>query len=445
MRTSKNELRYDLREIAVEIFKEVSERETITNRLSINFVDNDKMFETIVDDTKVETKYKKINFYTNKTDVYGAITSVYFYETEKGYSIITKTRENKICNLKYTGKHKEKRKEGFLYFSYEKLSTSKIIFLSKNGILKIKNKYLSLSTYKGLKGYIKFETAKKILFIHKNNEWCDKHFFNDNIGIQPFSNSFLRQCSSLQKFINSIKTIDNPISSRYFENATFSDISHVMSTLPFVKNPSKLIENISQLVENISHGDDEIFIDTLKMCMELNIKFNFTLNKNSLRKQHDKILLDNLDKFEVKDIKVNEKYLPLKEELPSTFRLIETGRDLYYEGLTQKHCVNTYSTKINSGGCCILSTTYNDEKYTIEVTFNSHVKNGFYVNQIRGFKNKSAPIPLANAVREYIIKINNKIIVPSALPQKPSKLKPDPVEDGINYGEFIVGLEYEKK
>jgi len=126
MRTSKNELRYDLREIAVEIFKEVSERETITNRLSINFVDNDKMFETIVDDTKVETKYKKINFYTNKTDVYGAITSVYFYETEKGYSIITKTRENKICNLKYTGKHKEKRKEGFLYFSYEKLSTSNL-------------------------------------------------------------------------------------------------------------------------------------------------------------------------------------------------------------------------------------------------------------------------------------------------------------------------------
>jgi len=123
--------------------------------------------------------------------------------------------------------------------------------------------------------------------------------------------------------------------------------------------------------------------------------------------------LDNLDKMKAKPIHVDDKYLILEKYLPKEFKIIKTGKELLFESLTQKHCVNSYSSNINRGECCILTTEYNDRRYTAEIRFGkswlSNDKNPKYtINQFKGYGNIQAPKALESKLVSIIDTVNKK-------------------------------------
>jgi hypothetical protein len=139
------------------------------------------------------------------------------------------------------------------------------------------------------------------------------------------------------------------------------------------------------------------------------------LNEANIKEQHDKMLLENLDKMKAKSIHVDDKFLILEKYLPNDFKIIKTGKELLFESLTQKHCVNSYSSNINQGQCCILTTEYDEKRYTAEIHFGTSwlaidTVSRFRLNQFKGYANISAPKALENKLLSIIDIVNEKEI-----------------------------------
>jgi hypothetical protein len=65
------------------------------------------------------------------------------------------------------------------------------------------------------------------------------------------------------------------------------------------------------------------FDDLIKIANDVNQKINFSLNKDNIKEQHDKMLLENLDKMKAKSIHVDDKFLVLEKYLPKEFKIIK--------------------------------------------------------------------------------------------------------------------------
>ncbi len=130
----------------------------------------------------------------------------------------------------------------------------------------------------------------------------------------------------------------------------------------------------------------------------------------------EKVLSDKLNyliRTEAKQIHVDDKYLILEKYLPKQFKMIKNGKDLLFEGLTQKHCVNSYSDNINRGQCCILTTEYDEKRYTAEITFgrswlSDDNQEVYRINQFKGYANSSVPNELMSKLQDVINEVNKK-------------------------------------
>jgi hypothetical protein len=107
---------------------------------------------------------------------------------------------------------------------------------------------------------------------------------------------------------------------------------------------------------------------------------------------------------------INEHY---QKYLPKEFKIIKNGIELLFEGLIQKHCVNSYVSNINRGECCILTTEYNEKRYTAEIHFGTswlspNTEHTYRVNQFKGYANTSPPKALQNKLQDIIDEVNKK-------------------------------------
>lgn len=180
----------------------------------------------------------------------------------------------------------------------------------------------------------------------------------------------------------------------------------------FIESESMRV--ISFLKEYIITNNDEVNIselrDYLKMlkCFKNKEFFNFNvININSLMKEHDR-LSDKYSEVRYKKVKLNIKKdnIFLKLKIPKDIIRLKTKKDFYIEGKRQKHCVFTYIPKVNRGDAMIYTTIKDNKKYTIEI---GKGKNGFIVNQIRGFANIPAPIEIEEYVKNIINENNNRL------------------------------------
>lgn len=188
-----------------------------------------------------------------------------------------------------------------------------------------------------------------------------------------------------------------------------------MSIAPIFKNPVNFIDNFKNFKKLSNENSDyrTYFEDLIKIANETNNKINFSLNESNIKEQHDKMLLENLDKMKAKQIHVDEKFLILENYLPKQFKMIKNGKELLFEGLIQKHCVNNYSSNINRGQCCILTTEYDEKRYTAEIHFgtswlandNEHI---YRIVQFKGYANSSVPNKLNSKLQEIIDEVNKK-------------------------------------
>lgn len=113
-------------------------------------------------------------------------------------------------------------------------------------------------------------------------------------------------------------------------------------------------------------------------------------------------------------LSVNQHYLDIKDRVP--FQLIQTKEDLVLEAVKQQHCVASYVDRINEGYTSIWR--YKD--YTIELR--ARVENTidyetgevlgemdrthYYITQVRGKHNRTAPEELRDEIYDIIDKIN---------------------------------------
>ena len=428
-------LRFPISDLAQELYSlsVIFAKEANTNELANNDI-------TVIDeDNKYELRFNNYQKYLKKghDTIRNGFYSAYHNVTEKGHSIILCVNEFKLRRLSFSGEHLEMRKKGYEYFCYPSKRNVSFVFISPSGSIKFnppskdKSFWLSLANIKffpfnyfGINNNDKkINISCKLLFNNKKNEWCEKlvkkqSFKNEdsfNLATKTnFSKTLYGSCSNLQQFINKIKTIDEPLSYKQFKELSFDDIYEVMSIAPIFKNPVNFIDSFKnfQKLSNENSNYKTYLYDLIKMANDVDQKINFSLNESNIKEQHDKMLLDNLDKMKAKQIHVDDKYLILEKYLPKQFKMIKDGKELLFEGLSQKHCVNNYSSNINRGQCCILTTEYNEKRYTAEITFgtswlasdNEHI---YRIQQFKGYANSSVPEDLMHTL-EIIIDIVNK-------------------------------------
>jgi hypothetical protein len=430
-----NNLRFPISEIAQELYDHMV---LFAKSANSNVLENDDA--TIVDESnKYDLRFNNYQKYLKKggDNIHNTFYSAFHNITEKGHSIILTLTEFKSRRLSFSGEHLEMRKRGYEYFCYPSKRNVSFVFISPSGSIKfnLQSKkttvWLSLSNIKNFPfNYFgindsdeRIKLSCKLLFNNKKNEWCEKHLKRQklknedafNLTVKTnFTKTIYGSCSNLQQFINKIKTIDEPLSYKQFNDLSFDDIYEIMSIAPIFKNPVNFIDKYKEFKKlRFDRNYGTYFDDLIKIANETDNKINFSLNESNIKEQHDRMLLENLDKMKAKAIHVDDKYLILEKYLPKEFKIIKTGKELLFEGLIQKHCVNSYSSNINRGECCILTTEYNDRRYTAEIHFgkswlSDDSKPKYTINQFKGYANLQAPKALESKLVSIIDTVNKK-------------------------------------
>ena len=385
-----NNFRFPISDIAYELYGRMYNfaKEANVNALNedVTIIDVSNKYELRLNNYKKYLKFGESNI---QNIFYGAFCNV----TEKGYSLILTSTEFKLKRLSFAGEHLQ------------------------SNIKKFPFNYFGISSSEG-----QIKLSKKLLFNNKKNEWCENHLerkrARNNTALTSqnnFAKSSYGSCSSFQQFINKIKTIDEPLSHKQFTGLSFDDIYEIMSVAPIFKNPIKYIDNYLEFKDSSKKVPEyqTYFDDLIKMANDVGQKINFSLNKDNIKEQHDRMLLDNLDKMKAKQIHVDDKYLILEKYLPKQFKMIKDGKELLFEGLTQKHCVNSYSDNINRGECCIITTQYDEKRYTAEIRFgkswlDDYNQEIYRINQFKGYANSSVPNELMSKLQDTINEVNKK-------------------------------------
>ncbi|MFB8449822.1 PcfJ domain-containing protein [Enterococcus thailandicus] len=114
--------------------------------------------------------------------------------------------------------------------------------------------------------------------------------------------------------------------------------------------------------------------DLIVMSFELKKKlaFNFTSSKGLIR-QHNQVVNEyNLSqgrKLKSFKLKQFDKYKPLINSLKENnhFTMIQTNKELFFEGENMHHCVYSYLGKVQKGGSTIWKYERGEHRYTLEI------------------------------------------------------------------------------
>lgn len=212
---------------------------------------------------------------------------------------------------------------------------------------------------------------------------------------------------SYRKAIKHTYKIPYPVANRihehYINNNSTYDVQYFISKF---KENLNYLENITSF--NISWFKPKninIFIDTLRMAKTLDKKINCKWSDKRLRLEHDlwsKELTNILFVDDDKDMHIGNIYMKFSEH--SSFEILKTTKEMYYEGMKNNHCVATYVSKVNSGVCGI----YRIGDYTLEL-IKEYGSNNLKIAQFRGYSNIDAPKELYNLVLEKLNNFNNEV------------------------------------
>ena len=141
-------------------------------------------------------------------------------------------------------------------------------------------------------------------------------------------------------------------------------------------------------------------------------KVNCSWSSKRLRQEHDnfvKVINDIIFIGADRKMKISDIYLKFSRF--SKIEIIQTTKEMAYEGKKQNHCVGTYINKVESGNCGI----FRVNGYTLELNAdfisqsfptNSRV---LRVGQLRGHSNSNPPESLLNMVVEKVNNFNKEI------------------------------------
>jgi hypothetical protein len=165
------------------------------------------------------------------------------------------------------------------------------------------------------------------------------------------------------------------------------------------------LENINLEIFDKQHHF-HIFSDAAKMARCLNVKINASWSIKRLKEEHDNLavtLTEIVFTADNRELSISKVYRDFS--IFANYRLLQTTKELALESQKQKHCIVTYSNKVNMHACGI----YHIDGYTLELIISS---NKLVINQFRGYGNDDAPDELKQSVQlkldEYHQKLNGE-------------------------------------
>lgn len=173
------------------------------------------------------------------------------------------------------------------------------------------------------------------------------------------------------------------------------------------KSLLKYTTNLNETTNELFLSSSSIlFFDTINMATILNRKVNCTWSVKRLQQEHDiwaKEITNIVMEESNRDLKIKEEYIKFAEQNPD-FKLINTTKELALEGLTQRHCVATYSNAVDNGSCAI----FHINGYTAEIKL---VDNKLKIGQFSGYKNEQAPQNLITELEERVLNFNKQLVL----------------------------------
>jgi hypothetical protein len=202
---------------------------------------------------------------------------------------------------------------------------------------------------------------------------------------------------------------------RLFEEKDFNKICQVLATIPivdkekekvyiyekpmFVSIMSKIWLNTDIGEGNNNYTDFGLIRDFMHECDKLKIKPSMKMKSRArLETEHRRNTRLIMAKG-TPEIKPDECYKDLLVGLPYKYEFIDKKERLIAETVEQDHCVATYASKINSGGCGIYSIIYEGQRWTLELNKHLH-SDAFVIAQCRGIRNQDAPAELKTAISQ---------------------------------------------
>lgn len=230
--------------------------------------------------------------------------------------------------------------------------------------------------------------------IYERYPWI--RMFEENIVQSPFNIATNHKLYSLHKLLSYIYKCPFPqarLIHAYFSRGTCNGSRN--NLLQYIKN--KTLVNLQNTNKDILFS---LLGDTLEMAYKLNMKVDASWSLKRLTNEHDKmsrIITDLLYSANNKELVLREIFKDFAEF--SGFALIHDTKSLSYEGMTQKHCVASYASSINSGYCAI----YHVDKYTLELRYSN---GALRFGQCSGYQNCSAPTELKLLIQKVIYEFN---------------------------------------
>lgn len=130
---------------------------------------------------------------------------------------------------------------------------------------------------------------------------------------------------------------------------------------------------------------------------------------NGFNNYHDYLVLK-LNKQKArrskKKFKLQPYWVKIDEALKQSklkIRRLDSAEALELEGATMHHCVGIYADKVNSGKAYIFHVGYKGKSYTCELNYKaSNRTKEFYIKQLYGKYNRTAPQPLHEEIQKLI-------------------------------------------
>jgi hypothetical protein len=283
---------------------------------------------------------------------------------------------------------------------YNRQSKVESFVLSKNGFFYVRGKLVRPLTLKAIND--SDYTKEIIKFITPYTPFVELLNTHSLLIHKTFNYIIEHKLTSLKKMLSYEYGLPYPViktlkAAKVFQNP--DNLEQFRIKVFFAKD---YITNYSNI--NMEYFADwktyELFRDTIDMARTLGYKVNAAWSLKRLKAEHDyfaTVLTDITLTATDKLLCIGRKFLDFEEF--SGYHMIKSTKELALEGKKQSHCVVSYTDKINRWESAI----YHIDGYTLEL-----VPDGkeLRINQLRGYKNDSAPEELELSVRNKLAEFN---------------------------------------
>lgn len=339
-------------------------------------------------------KYKARIIYMNDTSGYTHFRIMLFTEKNGDFSIVRFRRTYGVSKTNKMYSH-EKRLHTVTY-------TKGKFWIINNESGKKYVTHLSLDTLYRVEGT--HATVMKN-YLSKRFSWIN-YMYEENILWKTSFNTIVK---------NKVYSFKKALQFQYKMPAPPASIIHKHTkgeyyTSTNLKYYMDYVDNVQSIRDEwFSDGNTRsIFHDTLKMGKTLNKKVNCSWSNRRLKEEHDKWSQEITDVIFI-DGDRPLGVLPIYSEfaLMGGYKMLTTTKELAIEGKRNNHCVATYVSKVENGGCAIYSVGQN----TLEIVRGRvDKKDALKIGQIRGYKNKSVPEYIKEDILKQLIKFNKEVV-----------------------------------